>query len=161
MIEKKIRVLFVCMGNICRSPMAEGIFRDLVAKAGLSDRIEVDSAGTSAYHVGEEAHSGTLKMLKRNNIVYKGRGRKVEIADLQAFDYVLAMDNANLRYLKRGASSATAQIMLFLSFAKAQGSVTLDEVPDPFYDDNFDRAYHLISLGCQALLRHLRETEAL
>lgn len=154
-----IRVLFVCLGNICRSPMAEAIFQDMVKKAGLTDQIQVDSAGIGSWHVGEPAHSGTLEILKKNKINYNGRARQLERVDLDEFDYVLAMDREVLQYILRSGTGAKANIALFLMYARQAGLVSSDEVPDPFYDNTFDRAYSLIQRGCTALLHHIRHAE--
>ncbi|MDZ4767564.1 MAG: low molecular weight protein-tyrosine-phosphatase [Chloroflexota bacterium] len=156
MTEKVYRILFVCMGNICRSPMAEAILRDQVARAGLSDHIEVDSAGTSRHHVSEPAHPGTLQALSRAGIAYSGRARQIERADLDSFDYVLAMDRENLSYVRRASGGSLAEINLFLSYAKFAGKITIDEVPDPYYDNTHDRNFALITVGSQAFLDYVR-----
>lgn len=167
-----IKVLFVCLGNICRSPMADAVFSQQVRSAGLESQISVDSAGTGSWHVGETAHSGTLRVLRQHEIPYDGRARQFEAADLQAFDYILAMDRDNLaqimRVMNRGEwrreqreahfydASRQPEITLFLSYAQQAGLVDLAEVPDPYYDGRFEFVYNLISLGCQALLNHIR-----
>src|ERR1043166_10261580 len=92
-----VRVLFVCLGNICRSPMAEAVFTHLVAKAGLENDIKADSAGTGHWHIGERPHHGTRHVLASKNIPYDGRARVIDRSDLDLFDYIVVMDNANLR----------------------------------------------------------------
>ena len=172
-----INILFVCAGNICRSPMAEAIFRQLVSEASLSDKIRVDSAGTGSWHVGELAHSGTLAVLQQHEIVYDGRSRPLEMADFTAFNYILAMDHKNLahimRLINRGewsaqqkrarfyGSASQPEVALFLSYANRAGTVAEIEVPDPYYDDNFEAAYDLVLRGCVALLEAVRSKHQL
>ncbi len=151
-----IRVLFVCLGNICRSPMAEGVFQYMVDEAGLSDDILVDSAGTGSWHVGEQAHSGTRQVLRQNDIPYNGRSRKFTRQDFDNFDYILAMDRSNerdIRALLRG-DETDAEIRLFMSFAPETG---VEEVPDPYYKGRFDFVYELVSKASAGLLAHIRE----
>lgn len=150
-----IKVLFVCSGNICRSPMAEAVFQDMVNQAGLSHAISADSAGTGSWHVGEPAHRGTLNMLRRNNIAYNGRARRVQRRDLTDFDYVLAMDRSHLSELKEVAEDDDTRVSLFLSYANKAGTVVEDEVPDPYYDGTFDRTYNLVIRGSRAFLDYL------
>jgi protein-tyrosine phosphatase len=155
-----IRVLFVCMGNICRSPMAEAVFADMVAKAGLADQFEIDSAGTSREEEGSPAHPSTLAMLSKYKITgYNGRARQIVHTDLSDFDYVLAMDRSNLKFILRFALGAQAEVRLFLSYAKDAGLVSVDEVPDPWYDGNYQQTYDLVERGCRALLAHIRKAE--
>lgn len=156
-----IRVLFVCLGNICRSPMAEGVFRDVIARAGLQDKISVDSAGTGSWHVGERAHPGTLKVLEKHEIDYNGRARQFARRDLRQFDYVLAMDYSNLANIQRlntaeDDDEEIASITTFLHYANEAGTVHETEVPDPYYNGSFDYVYDLVSKGAEALLDHIR-----
>ncbi|NWF67848.1 MAG: low molecular weight phosphotyrosine protein phosphatase [Chloroflexi bacterium] len=155
-----IKVLFVCLGNICRSPMAEAVFQHMVNQAGLSDKILVDSAGTGSWHVGETAHRGTLGVLSKNGIAYHGRARQFTRSDLQEFDYVLAMDAENLSDIQR-AASPRAKVMLFLELAYQAQTVTLREVPDPYYDGRFEYVFGLVNKGAAALLAHIRAQHGL
>jgi len=153
---RKIKILMLCMGNICRSPMAEAIFRDMVEKEGLADHFEIDSAGTSGYHVDQPAHAGTLMVLSKAGIAYDGRARRIERSDLDYYDYVLAMDRENLSFVRKASGGSSAEINLFLAYAKAAGAVKIDEVPDPYYDNTFDKTSTLLRRGSEALLDYLR-----
>jgi protein-tyrosine phosphatase len=157
-----IRVLFVCSGNICRSPMAEAVFRHMVAQAGLSNRIQTLSAGTGPWHVGEAAHHGTLGVLKQRGIAHNGRARQLTVDHLQQFDYALAMDGGHLSFMKRlDDDGGRATLALFLSYANAAGTVSETDVPDPYYDGTFERVYSLVERGCSALLAHIRAEHGL
>lgn len=155
-----IRVLFVCLGNICRSPMAEGVFRNLVAEQNLSQHFEIDSAGIGGWHTGETAHRGTLNILRKAGIDYQGRARQIKVADMNDFDYVLAMDRSNLNEL-RSYQDAGATIMLFLDEARKRGLVDVDEVPDPYYTGRFDYVYDLVKAGAEALLDRIKQEHTL
>ncbi|GAB4309426.1 MAG: low molecular weight protein-tyrosine-phosphatase [Phototrophicales bacterium] len=157
-----INVLFVCLGNICRSPMADAVFAHLVKQAGLDDKIRIDSAGTSGWHVGEPAHRGTLAVLKKHHIPYNGRARQFTHQDANQFDYILAMDRSNLSDIKRLIGDPpNTEVAMFLSYANQAGLTTIQEVPDPYYNNNFDEVYDLVFKGCQALLDHIRKTHDL
>jgi len=150
-----INVLFVCLGNICRSPMADGVFQNMVAEAGLSAQIHVDSAGTAGYHVGETAHSGTLKTLKKHGINYTSRSRQLHHQDFDKFDYILAMDEDNLASIRSSlASNNQATVRLFLDYADGQKT---REVPDPYYNGRFDEVYDLVLAGSKGLLEAIRK----
>jgi protein-tyrosine phosphatase len=152
-----IKVVFVCLGNICRSPMAEAIFAHKVKEAGLSDQIEVDSCGTSRWHVGERPHPGTRRVLAAHNIRYTHRARQLNRADLEEADYLIAMDSHNLDDIRR-VSRAGAETGLLLDYAP---DVTMSDVPDPYYVGNFEDVYRLVEAGCEGLLEHIRREEGL
>lgn len=150
-------VLFVCLGNICRSPLAEGVFKELLREEGLSDRFEVDSAGTGAWHVGEAPDSRAAMVASRHGVELESRARQVTPEDLRTFDYILAMDHDNLRNLERmgDAEDGTAEIRLFREF-DAEG--TGEDVPDPYYGgpSGFENVYQMVRSSSQGLLQHLR-----
>ena len=155
-----IKVLFVCLGNICRSPMAEAVFRHKVKEQGLDAFISADSAGTGAWHVGERPHQGTRDLLAAKDIDFTGIvARKVIREDFHAFDYIIAMDSDNVQALKRIAMNGeTDKVYKLLDFVP-ESEVT--DVPDPYYTGNFDAVYRLIEAGCERLLAHIREQASL
>ena len=154
---KPTSVLFVCLGNICRSPMAEGVFRKMAADAGL-EGIVVDSAGTGDWHVGEPPDRRAIAAAARREINIAGlRARQVTGKDLLRFDHVLAMDRANLAALQRMTQPGGTAPRLFLDHAAHAG---IDEVPDPYMDGGFDAALDLIEAGAADLLRALRDHAA-
>lgn len=150
-----IRVLFVCMGNICRSPTAQGVFERLVAEAGLAHVIAVDSAGTADYHVGESPDSRSTRAARSRGIdIGHQRARKARPEDFLDFDIVIAMDRANLRNLVHMAGSrGREKLRLFLEFAPLAG----EDVPDPYYGDadGFERVLDLCDAAGRGLLAHL------
>lgn len=154
-----IRVLFVCMGNICRSPTAEGIFRAMVEAAGLQEKIAIDSAGTHGYHIGEPPDPRACDAATARSIAIGHlRARKVKKRDFETFDYVLAMDRQNHALLANACPpQRTDRLHLFLSFA--ENSATAD-VPDPYYGglDGFDRVLDLIEAGAAGLLVEIQTT---
>lgn len=150
-----IRVLFVCLGNICRSPTAEGVFRRIVEDAGLSHVIDCDSAGTHAYHTGEGADSRSARHAKQRGYdLSTHRARQVRDADFSDFDYVLAMDRDNLSNLQR-RGPASARVQLFLDYAP---TAALREVPDPYArgDEGFEQVLDLVESACEGLLEQIR-----
>ena len=155
---KKIKVLFVCMGNICRSPTAEAVFGHYVEKAGLVEHIHIDSAGTHDYHIGDAPDARTQRAAKlRGYDMSKLRGRQVETGDFARFDYVLAMDEANLSILQRlRPHDAQSHLGLFLEFARRHGE---REVPDPYYGgaDGFERVLDMVEDAANGLLLHIRQ----
>lgn len=152
-----VKVLFVCMGNICRSPTAEGVFRQLVNQAGLSDQIHIDSAGTHAYHVGEPPDRRAQAAARNRNIdLSSQRARKVHDEDFEQFDYVLAMDNSNYAELEFISElDQQHKLRLFLDFAD---NTDTREVPDPYYggDRGFEHVLDLVEAASQGLLADIR-----
>lgn len=158
-----VRVLFVCLGNICRSPTAEAVFRDRIREAGLAHAIESHSAGTHAYHVGEGADSRSVRAAGRRGYDMKShRARRVDKRDFAEFDYVLAMDRENFRNLKTleaglprpVAASRRARVSMLLEFAPA---VRFEEVPDPYSlaDEGFELVLDMVESACDGLLEHI------
>lgn len=151
-----MKVLFVCLGNICRSPTAEGVFRHKVREAGLEDRIEIDSAGTGDWHVGKVPDARTrAAALRRGYDLSSLRARQVSVADFSRYDLVLAMDNANLRDLKRlRGSTGKAELDLFLR----RYELEIDEVPDPYHggEDGFEQVLDLVERACDGLLTEVK-----
>ncbi len=152
-----VRVLFVCLGNICRSPMAEAVFQKLVDEAGLSDQIAVDSAGTGSWHVGEKAHPGTRRILAKHGIDYDGRARQIRRQDIHPDTYLIVMDQDNHREVSRryGDQPRLHRLLYFANHPDVR------DVPDPYYTNNFEYVYRLVSDGCQGLLATIREQEGL
>ena len=155
-----MKILFVCLGNICRSPTAEIVFRQIVAREAPDLRIEIDSAGTAAYHIGSPPDSRTREAaLRRGYDMSALRARVVEPQDFGRFDLILAMDRQNFDTLRRGApAAAQARIRLFLEFAPDAGET---EVPDPYYGgpNGFEEVLDLVEAAARGLLQHVR-TEA-
>jgi protein-tyrosine phosphatase len=158
---RRVSVLFVCLGNICRSPTAEGVMRALVREAGMEQRIELDSAGTGGWHVGESPDARATDAARRRGIALEGAARKVRPRDFEEFDLILAMDAANLRDLQRLAPDerARGKVRLLREWGRA-GSQASDgelDVPDPYYGgpEGFDRVLDLVHASCAALLEQL------
>jgi len=151
-----IKIMFVCLGNICRSPMAEAIFRNMVTQKGLHDKIIAASCGTSGYNIGDPPHSGTKKILASHGISHEGiRASKLERRHLREFDALIAMDEDNLAdILRLKDKNATALVKLLSDFSKG-GWVS---VPDPWYTGNFELTYELITDGCATLLDYIVDT---
>lgn len=160
----KMKVLFVCHGNICRSPMAEYYFKKIVSGAGLSDMIEVQSAATSSEELGNPVYP-----LAKRTLAVHGIGCRDKVAQLltrrmyDESDYVVGMDQANLKNIRDmvGAHEADEGVKLFklLDFVKdADGEPLQRDIADPWYTRNFDKAWDDISLGCRALLEHIKSS---
>ena len=155
-----MKVLFVCTANICRSPTAEGVFHKLVANSPLAGYLEVDSAGTHNYHVGEKPDARAIEHAARRGYELSHlRAREINSTDFDRFDYILAMDAANIRHLKAMCPTRLAQkIELLLDYGGADDE---HEVPDPFQGKprDFERALDLIEEACQGLLEYLLDLQ--
>jgi protein-tyrosine phosphatase len=157
----KIKVLFVCMGNICRSPAAQGMFEHLLAEQGLEHIIEVDSAGTHAYHVGEVPDARMQAAAARRGLDLSGqRARRVASEDFALYHYILAMDHSNLAELQERMPGEGTPPVLFMSYA---GAVGMDEVPDPYYggETGFERVLDLVEEAANGLLQSIRRQHSI
>lgn len=153
-----IRVLFVCLGNICRSPMAEAILRKSLNEEGLSGKVEVDSAGTGNWHVGRTPHPGTLEILESYGVSAEGLiGRQLQPDDFDEFDYIIGMDQTNVRDIRSMLGQPNhPKILRFLDLTEH-----LKDVPDPYYTGDFQETHALVSEGCEALLAKIKKEQAM
>jgi protein-tyrosine phosphatase len=157
MSNQQVEILFVCMGNICRSPTAQGVFESLLSETDLANRVHTDSAGTHAYHVGEQPdRRATQAAASRGIDLTTQRARRVEVEDFTRFDYVLAMDTSNLDdLLNICPEQHRDKVRLFLEFADTNSR---RDVPDPYYGgtQGFERVLDLVEEGAQGLLEDIR-----
>ena len=154
----KIQVLFVCLGNICRSPMAEAVFQNLVDEAGLTDIFQIDSAGTGAWHIGEPAHRGTRQVLKKQGITYNGRSRQVNDHDFaNTQTYIIAMDQSNIYNLHQQFGPQAVDHPRLYRLLEFANQADIHDVPDPYYEGRFDYVYQLVKEGCAGLLATIRQ----
>jgi protein-tyrosine phosphatase len=153
-----VRILFVCMGNICRSPTAEGVMRHLLVQEGLQAEIEVDSAGTGAWHAGEAADPRARATAERRGVRLDSLARQVVRDDFARFDYLVAMDRDNQRELERLAPDPAAREKIHLLRAFDAASPAGAAVPDPYFggDDGFDEVFDICEAGCRGLLADVR-----
>jgi protein-tyrosine phosphatase len=151
-----VRLLFVCLGNICRSPTAEGVMRDLVEREGLQEEIELDSAGTGSWHVGEPPDARASATAARRGITLDGRARQVHGPDFEDFDLILAMDSSNLAELRRLApgEQQRAKVRLLREYDPASAGRRDLDVPDPYYGapGGFEEVLDLVQAACGGLL---------
>src|SRR5690554_2228371 len=158
MSGSKTAVLFVCLGNICRSPLAAAGFRKQVREAGLEDRFDVDSAGTSSYHEGDGPDARTVHVARARGVEMTGRARQVRREDAERFDYIVAMDESNLRdgeQLVAAAGVHSPQVVRLREFdPEANGDL---DVPDPYYGGprGFEDVHDIVERSCAALLEHI------
>ena len=155
----KIKVLFVCLGNICRSPLAEAIFKDKLKKRKLEHLFEVDSCGTANYHIGDSPDSRTIANARKNGVAINHCGRQFTSNDLNDFDFILAMDRSNhqniLRLLKD--KSHADKVMLMRKFDTVDNG---EEVPDPYYggEKHFQEVFDILDRSTENFLKHIQET---
>jgi protein-tyrosine phosphatase len=156
--ELKTSVLFVCLGNICRSPLAEGVFKHLVRERGLETHYQIDSAGTGGWHVGEPADRRSADVARKNGVSLDGVARQIAPDDFERFDWIIAMDRQNLAALEAMTlrRSGGARVQLLRDFDPDPGD---GEVPDPYYGGpgGFDHVYNLVLRSAEALLDRLEE----
>lgn len=153
-----IKVLFVCLGNICRSPLAEAVFNHHIKEMGLSHKLQSDSCGTSDYHIGELPDERSVATAKRHGIEISHRGRQLNHADIRNFDYIIAMDKSNEKNIYRLMDTYNLnheQIHLMRSFQPNPDSM---EVPDPYYggEDGFENVYQILDKSIQELIVKLK-----
>lgn len=148
-----IRVLFVCLGNICRSPMAEAVMRHRIEQEGLANRIAVDSAATSSWHIGDPPHQGTVGKLTMEGISTIGmKGRQLQREDFERFEYVIGMDQQNVTDMQQlFGRSSSEKMFRFLDLTDQP-----KDVPDPYYTGDFEETYSLVTDGCNALLEKIK-----
>ncbi|WP_024851588.1 low molecular weight protein-tyrosine-phosphatase [Hydrogenovibrio kuenenii] len=155
--KEKVRVLFVCLGNICRSPTAHAVFRRMVDEAALSDLVLIDSAGTAAYHVGKQPDARSTQVAESRGIPMADlRARKVDLGDIIQFDYILAMDRSNyMDLMELALPEHREKIRMFLDFAPEYDET---EVPDPYYGGpaGFDHVFDLVTAASKGLLDDIR-----
>ena len=151
-------ILFICHGNICRSPLAEFVMKDLTERQGLAGKFQIASAATSREELGNDIHPGTRRVLERQGIPFSSRqARQITKSDYEAYDYIIAMDRANLRNLERLlGGDPEGKFFLFLEFAGEHR-----DIADPWYTGNFDETYRDIKQGCTALLEFLLQQHKL
>ncbi|MGH7447401.1 MAG: low molecular weight protein-tyrosine-phosphatase [Longimicrobiales bacterium] len=156
--DRRIRVLFVCLGNICRSPLAEGVFRALVSTEGIADRFDIDSAGTSDYHTGDSPDPRTSSEAAQRGVILEHAARQIRVEDLERYDYVIAMDASNLGRIKRLATNppGRAELHLLRAFDRDAGDDL--EVPDPYFGGprGFADVHDMVERACRGLLDHIR-----
>jgi protein-tyrosine phosphatase len=157
-----MRILFVCMGNICRSPTAEGVMRALVREGGLEDRVEIDSAGTGGWHAGEPPDARATEAARRRGVTLGGAARQVVPDDFERFDLLVAMDRENLRGLLAVApdEEAAAKVRLLREYDPGGSGDDLD-VPDPYYggERGFETVLDQVQAACRGLLGELQAAE--
>jgi len=158
----KIRIIFVCHGNICRSPMAEFVFRNMIESAGLADKVVVSSAATSTEEIGNPVYPMAKRELAKHGIGCEGKtARQLTLQMYDESDYVIGMDDWNIGNIRRiAANRPLDKVSRLLDFVKTGDTFLSREIDDPWYTRDFKKAYAEIELGCRALLEHIQSTLA-
>jgi len=151
------KVLFVCLGNICRSPLAEGLFKKKVMERGLEDDFKIDSCGTAAYHIGEQPDERSAENALQNGVVLDHKGRQFTESDFDEFDYIIAMDKSNLRNIQSLEKNRTGYELVLMRNFDEQG--INQDVPDPYYggDNGFQEVFEILDRSTESLLDHIME----
>ncbi|MEM8893752.1 MAG: low molecular weight protein-tyrosine-phosphatase [Bacteroidota bacterium] len=150
----QIQVLFVCLGNICRSPLAEAVFQHKVSQSGLNKKIMVDSCGTGAYHIGEDPDPRSEDVARAHGVPINHKARQLNKADIQTFHYILGMDDQNIRNIRRLVSESSDHIYKMRDFDdQGRGG----DVPDPYYGgaEGFELVYQMLDRSCDRLLKKI------
>lgn len=154
----KVRICFVCLGNICRSPTAEGVMRHIVHQEGLDDTVELDSAGTGDWHVGNPPDERASETARGRGFELAGQARQFRPQDFDRFDYVVAMDRSNRKNLERMAANDAQRAKIHLLRDFDANAPKDAEVPDPYYGgpEGFENVFDVVEAGCRGLLEHVR-----
>lgn len=158
-MEKPLKILFVCLGNIVRSPLAENMFRKMANDAGLGDEYIIDSAGTGSWHIGEAPDSRMVRVAANHGLNYSGRARQVTRQDLDEFDYLIAMDRDNRAVLYGMAQTGEQQSKIHMLREFDPYGKPDSEVPDPYYGgiNGFEKVYLIVERSCSGLLQALQK----
>jgi protein-tyrosine phosphatase len=159
---RPLRVLFVCLGNICRSPLAEALFKHKVQERGLAKYVDADSCGTSDYHIGDPPDPRTLANARKNGITIDHRGRQLSLSDLQTFDYVIAMDRNNLEDILRVGRGLNMDGKLFL-MRTFDPQADEKDVPDPYYggEEGFQQVFEILDRSLDGFIHYLGQLHSL
>lgn len=158
-----IKVLFVCLGNICRSPLAQAVFMQKLKEADMVDHFHVDSCGTSGYHIGEEPDDRTIETCRQYSLQLQHRARQVTPLDLRTYDHILVMDRHNLEDVRQLAGKYGYDHRHVRLLREFDFNPDADYVPDPYYGNmsDFEQVYHILNRSCQGLLDHIMETHSI
>nr|WP_281365787.1 low molecular weight protein-tyrosine-phosphatase [Paenibacillus phytohabitans] len=152
-VREIVNVLFVCLGNICRSPMAEAVLRHKIEQRHLFSQITVDSAGTGDWHIGKMPHEGTRGILDLHGISYEHMtARLVSGEDFEKFQYIICMDKSNGDNVRKIPGGEKSELLFFMDLLPDE---ELREVPDPYFTGNFEQVYDLVNAGCEVLLERI------